>query len=150
MGVVSRMCYLRPMEFISRKPANTAIPVIGHSLSSGLFPPQIPSPAGAHSAPPSRCLLKQKVGFRGVAPLRGTFTNLVIVYLLETKVLGAHSPAANNTVTTASRVISGKSLILTELVVGRLITELERSPDGDQYVWTLTKPVPTPLFSYFP
>lgn len=33
MGVVSRMCYLRPVEFISLKPsANTAIPLIGQLL----------------------------------------------------------------------------------------------------------------------
>jgi len=37
MGVVSRLCYLRPMEFISPRPsANTAIPLIGQSLWSGL------------------------------------------------------------------------------------------------------------------
>lgn len=33
MGVVSRMCYLRPVEFISLQPsANTAIPLIGQLL----------------------------------------------------------------------------------------------------------------------
>lgn len=123
MGVVSRMCYLRPVEFISHKPANTAIPVIGHLLSSGLFPSQIPSPTGAHSPPPGsdRCLLKQKVGFRGVTPQRGAFPTLVIVYLLETEVLGAHSPTATSAAATTFHVISGKSLILTKLVIGRLI-----------------------------
>lgn len=37
-----------------------------------------------------------------------------------------------------------------KLVIGRLISELERSPNGEQYMWTLTKQVPTPLFSLFP
>ena len=37
MGVVSRMCYLRPVEFIGRKPsASTGIPLIGQLLRSEL------------------------------------------------------------------------------------------------------------------